>query len=67
MPMTVRKFSGPDVFKQMKDEEYLYWASVSATGSFAAGHQLSVEGYNAYGYPANGGELKTVAFRIECA
>ena len=67
MQMTVRKFSGPDVFQQMKDEEYLYWASVSAAESFAAGHQLSVEGYRAYGYSANGGELKTVALRIERA
>lgn len=67
MQMTVRKFTGPDVFRQMKDEEYLYWASVSASESFAAGHQLSVEGYRGYGYSANGGELKTVALRIERA
>ena len=63
--MTARKFSGPDVFQQMKDEEYLYWASVSPAESFAVGHQMSVEGYRAYGYPADGRELKTVARRIE--
>ncbi len=42
MEMTARKFTGPDVFQQMKDEEYLYWASVSPSESFAAGHQMSV-------------------------
>lgn len=51
----------------MKDEEYVYCVGVSASESFAAGHQLSVEGYRAYGYTANGGELKTVALRIERA
>jgi hypothetical protein len=65
MRMTARKFTGPDVFKQMKDEEYLYWASVSASESIAAGHQMSVEGYRAYGYTADGRELKTVALRLE--
>ena len=65
MQMMARKFTGPDVFQQMKDEEYLYWAGVSAGESFAAGHQLSVEGYRAYGYTADGRELTTVALRIE--
>ncbi len=67
MPMhtTARKFTGPDAFQQMKDEEHLYWASVSAPESFAAGHQMSVEGYRAYGYTADGRELKTVALRVE--
>ena len=63
--MTVRKFTGPDVFQQMKDEEYLYWAGISAAESFAAGHQMSVEGYRAYGSASDGRELKTVALRIE--
>ncbi len=65
MQMTARKFTGPDVFQQMKDEEYLYWASVSDVESFAVGHQMSVEGYRAYGYTADGRELKTVALRLE--
>lgn len=65
MQMTARKFTGSDVFQQMKDEEYLYWASVSAAESFAAGHQMSIEGYRAYGYPADGRELKTVALRLQ--
>ncbi len=65
MQMTARKFTGSDVFQPMKDEEYLYWASVSASESFAAGHQMSVEGYRAYGYAADGRELKTVALRTE--
>ena len=63
--ITARKFTGPDVFQQMKDEEYLYWASVSAAESLAVGHQMSVEGYRAYGYTADGRELKTVAVRLE--
>ena len=65
MTMTVQKFTGPNVFQQMKDQEYVYWASVSATESFAAGHQMSVEGYRAYGYTSDGRELKTVAVRVE--
>ena len=65
MQMTASKFIGPNVFQQMKDEEYLYWASVSASESFAVGHQMSVEGYRAYGYTADGRELKTVALRIQ--
>ena len=65
MQMTIRKFTGPDIFTEMKDEEYRYWASVPASESFAAGHQMSVEGYRAYGYTPDGRELKTVARRIE--
>ena len=65
MQMTARKFTGPDVFQEMKDEEYLYWASVSASESFAVGHQMSVEGYRTYGHTADGRELKTVALRLE--
>ncbi len=58
MQMTARKFTGPDIFQEMKDEEYLYWASIPASESFAVGHQMSVEGYRAYGYTADGRELK---------
>lgn len=65
MDKTIRKFTGPNVFQQMKDEEYLYWAGVSATESFASGHQMSVEGYRAHGYTADGSELKKVALRVE--
>lgn len=65
MQMTARKFTGPDVFQQMKDEEYVYWAGRSAAESFATGHQMSVEGYRAYGYTSDGRVLKTVALRIE--
>jgi hypothetical protein len=63
--MTGRKFTDDNVFMQMKDEEYLYWESKSPAEAFASGHQMSVEGYHAYGYPADGSGLKTVAFRVE--
>ena len=64
MEKTLRKFTS---FEAMKDEEYRYWASVSPEERFAAGHQLSVEAYRAYGYSADGSELKRVAARIEQA
>lgn len=62
MEMTARKF---DSFDAMKDDEYLYWASRPVSERIAAGHQMSVEGYRAYGYSADGRELKTVARRFE--
>jgi hypothetical protein len=62
MDKTIRKFNS---FEEMKDEEYRYWQSVTPAERFAAGHQLSVEGYRAYGYSADGAELKRVAVRIE--
>ncbi len=62
MEMTARKF---DSLEAMKDEEYRYWASRPASESFAIGHQMSVEGYRAYGYSTDGRELKTVARRFE--
>jgi hypothetical protein len=65
MEKVARKFTGPDVFEQMKDEEYLYWDSRPASECLAFGHQLSVESYVAYGYPADGQQLKTVAVRFE--
>ena len=67
MEMTARKFTGENIFQQMKDEEYLYWAGRSATEAFAAAYQMSVEGYQAYGDPADGRSLKTVAVRVERA
>jgi len=60
--MTVGKLAS---FDEMKDEEYRYWQSVSPAERIAAGHQMSVEGYRAYGSTADGRELKTVARRIE--
>jgi hypothetical protein len=65
MEMVARKFVGPDAFEKMKDEEYLYWDSLPPGERLAAGHQLSVESYRAYGYPADGQQLKTVAVRFE--
>ena len=65
MEMVARKFDGPDRFDRIKDEEYLYWDSVSPAERLAAGHQMSVEGYRAYGYPADGQQLKRVAVRFE--
>ncbi len=62
MKMVAQKF---DSFEAVKDEEYRYWHSVSATERVAAGHQLSVEGYRAKGYTADGRELKTVAVRLQ--
>lgn len=62
MDKTIRKFNN---FEEMKDEEYRYWQSVSPAERLAAGHQLSVEGYRAYGYSADGEELKRVAVRIQ--
>lgn len=64
MEKTIRKFASID---EMKDEEYRYWQSVTPAERIAAGHQLSVEGYRAYGYSADGTELKRVAVRIEQA
>jgi hypothetical protein len=64
MDKTVRKFAS---FEEMKDEEFRYWQSVTPAERFAAGHQLSVEGYRAYGYSADGAELKRFAVRIEQA
>ena len=64
MDRTIRKFEG---FDEMKDEEYRYWQSVTTAERFAAGHQMSVEGYRAYGYSADGSDLKRVAVRIQQA
>jgi hypothetical protein len=64
MDKTSRKF---DSLEAMKDEEYRYWQSLTPAERFAAGHQFSVEGYRAYGYTADGAELKRVAVRIEQA
>lgn len=54
MDKTVRKFAS---FEEMKEEEYRYWQSLTPAERFAAGHQMSVEGYRAYGYSADGAEL----------
>ena len=53
------------VFPKVKDEEYRYWHSLSASERIAAGHQVSVEGYRAYGFTADGRELRTVAVRFQ--
>ncbi|MDP9039538.1 MAG: hypothetical protein M3O02_09750 [Acidobacteriota bacterium] len=60
--MTLRKLGS---FQEMKDEEYRYWQSVSPAERFAAVHQMSVEGYTAHGYPADGQQLKTIAVRLQ--
>ncbi len=60
--MVAQKFES---FEQVKDEEYRYWASVSPSERIAAGHQMSVEGYRAHGFTADGRELKTVAVRLQ--
>jgi hypothetical protein len=62
MEMVAQKFES---FEQVKDEEYRYWASVSPSERIAAGHQMSVEGYRAHGFTADGRELKTVAVRLQ--
>jgi hypothetical protein len=62
MEIVAQKFES---FQDVKDEEYRYWASVSPSERVAAGHQMSVEGYRAYGYSADGRELKTVAVRLQ--
>jgi hypothetical protein len=54
-------------FQQIKDEEYRYWQSLSASERMAVGHQMSVEGYRAHGYSTDGRELKTVAVRLQRA
>jgi len=64
MEKTIRKFAS---FQAMKDEEYRYWQSVSPEERFAAGHELSVEGYREHGHSADGRELKTVARRLQHA
>ena len=60
--MVAQKFES---FEQVKDEEYRYWASVSASERISAGHQMSVEGYRANGFTADGRKLKTVAVRLQ--
>jgi hypothetical protein len=62
MEMVAQKFES---FQDIKDEEYRYWQSLSAGERIAAGHQMSVEGYRAYGYSTDGRELKTVAVRLQ--
>ena len=62
MEMVAQKFES---FQKVKDEEYRYWHTVSASERIAAGHQMSVGGYRAYGYSADGRELKTVAVRLQ--
>jgi hypothetical protein len=62
MEMVAQKFES---FEEVKDEEYRYWGSVPASERIAAGHQMSVEGYRAYGSSADGRELKTVAVRLQ--
>ena len=61
---TIRNFASLD---EMTDAEYRYWQRLTPAERFAAGHQISVEGYRAYGYSADGAELKRVAVRIEQA
>jgi hypothetical protein len=60
--MVAQKFES---FQDVKDEEYRYWQSVSASERVAAGHQMSIEGYRANGSTADGRELKTVAVRLQ--
>lgn len=62
MQMVAQKFES---FDEVKDEEYRYWQSLTASERIAAGHQMSVEGYRAYGYSADGRELKTTAVRLQ--
>ena len=62
MDKTVRKFTS---FQEVKDEEYRYWQSVSPSERIAAGHQMSVEGYRAYGFEVDGRNLKRVAVRFQ--
>ncbi len=62
MQMVAQKFES---FQEIKDEEYRYWDSVSPAERIAAGHQMSVEGYRAYGSTADGRELKRVAVRLQ--
>jgi hypothetical protein len=62
MDMVAQKFES---FQEVKDEEYRYWASLSASDRIAAGHQMSVEGYRAHGHSADGRELKRIAVRIQ--
>jgi hypothetical protein len=62
MEMIAQKFQS---FAEVKDEEYRYWQSVPASERIAAGHQMSVEGYRAYGSTADGRELKRVAVRFQ--
>jgi hypothetical protein len=62
MQMVAQKFES---FQDIKDEEYRYWDSLSPAERIAAGHQMSVEGYRAYGSAADGRELKTVAVRFQ--
>jgi hypothetical protein len=62
MEKVARKFAS---FAEMKDDEFRYWHSLPPAERFAAGHQMSVEGYIAHGYSADGRKLKTVAVRLQ--
>ena len=67
MNKTIRKFSGPDRFQQMKDEEYRYWQSVPAEVRIQTVYDFSVEVYKAKGILADGQQLKRTAVRSERA
>ena len=67
MDKTVRKFTGPDVFQQIKDEEYRYWQSVPAEVRIRAIYDHSVEMYRDNGRAPDGQELKRTVVRFERA
>ena len=62
--MTARKFTS---FKEVKDEEYCYWQSVSPAERIEAAYLLSVEGYRMKGIEPDGSALKRSLVRVECA
>jgi hypothetical protein len=67
MEKTLRKFVGPDAYKQMKDEEYRYWQSVAPAERFAETHHHSVEVYRNREPATDGSGLKRFAIRLEQA
>ena len=60
--MVAQKFES---FQDIKEEEYRYWDGLSPDERIRVGHHMSVEGYRAYDYSADGRELKTVAVRLQ--
>ena len=62
MDKTIRKFTS---FKEVKDEEYRYWQSVTPAERFAAIYQHSMDVYCMKGIAADGQGLKRTLVRIE--
>ncbi len=62
MDKSARKFAS---FKEVKDEEYRYWQSVSPAARIEATFEHSVEMYRMKGVVTDGQELRRTLVRFE--